>query len=78
MTNRAPQTDAEYDSQATLARIRERHQCSISAYCREHGFEHRTFYSALQGVRGRVRKGSKAAKIINHLDEVGLLVRKQA
>lgn len=72
---RVTDSQAEYDSAATLEIIRERH-VSVAAYCREHEFNLRNFYSALRGVRGRTRKGSKAALIVKQLDEAGLLVRK--
>jgi hypothetical protein len=62
------------DSPATAAAVRRRYG-SVREFCRQVSVHPDTFYLALRGKRGGIRKSSNAAQILKRLEVEGLLIR---
>jgi hypothetical protein len=64
----------QVDSPATAAAVRRRYG-SVREFCRQVAVHPDTFYLALRGKRGRIRRDSNAARILKRLEAEGLLIR---
>jgi hypothetical protein len=61
------------DPAATAEAVRNRYR-SVREFCRRVDVHPDTFYLALRGKRGRIRKSSDAARVLIRLESEGLLV----
>jgi hypothetical protein len=62
------------DPAATAEAVRSRYG-SVREFCRRVDVHPDTFYLALRGKRGRIRKSSDAAQVLMWLESEGLLVK---
>lgn len=62
------------DSQATHDKVRSKFG-SIPAFCREIEVSPRTYYFAVKGDRGQTRSKSDAKRVLEALEQQGLLVK---